>query len=182
MHYLSFTAFTGNYGAGQDRLGRAGFLHGSELIVDDDGRIEIFVGPERRGDNWLQTSPEPTLVAVRQFFLDRHNEVPISVRIECLDHDDLPPPLSAATFGRALESAAAFVAGCSGDRYLGLRGLLRILRADFPSIRRVSLLRIACCQSRNLKAARISATNGSGCSKAAKWPPTWGSFQYLMSV
>ena len=121
MHYLSFTAFTGNYGAGQDRLGRAGFLHGSELIVDDDDRIEIFVGPERRGDNWLQTHPEPTLVAVRQFFLDRHNEVPISVRIECLDHDDLPPPLSAATFGRALESAAAFVAGCSGDRYLGPR-------------------------------------------------------------
>ena len=57
MHYLSITAFTGNYGAGQDRLGQAGFLHGSDLIVDDDGRFEIFVGPERRGDNWLQTNP-----------------------------------------------------------------------------------------------------------------------------
>ena len=48
VHYLSFTAFTGNYGNGQDRLGQAGFLHGSDLIVDDDGRFEIFVGPERR--------------------------------------------------------------------------------------------------------------------------------------
>ena len=113
VHYLSFTAFTGNYGAGQDRLGQAGFLHGSDLIVDDDGRFEIFVGPVRRGDNWLQTSPEPSLIAVRQFFLDRDNEVPISVRIECLDTDDLPPPLSAESFGRALESAGAFVAGCS---------------------------------------------------------------------
>ncbi len=113
MHYLSITAFTGNYGAGQDRLGRAGFLHGGDLIVDDDGRFEIFVGPERRGDNWLQTSPEPNLIAIRQFFLDRDAEVPISMRIECLDHDDLPSPLSAERFGRALESAAAFVAGCS---------------------------------------------------------------------
>ena len=208
--------------AGQDRLGQAGFLHSGDLLVDDDGRFEIFVGPERRGHNWLQTRPE-SLIAVRQFFLDRDNEVPISVRIECLDHDDLPSPLSAEQLGRAVESAAAFVAGCStvftgwvddlgakarnaltleagpmqgawGDPNQIFRhgtydlndgeacGLLRILRADFPSIRRVSLLRIACCQSRNLKAARISATNGSGCSKAAKWPPTSGSFQYLMSV
>ena len=37
-------------------------------------------------------------------------------------------------------------------------------------------------QSRNLKAARISATKLSGCSKAAKCPPTSVSFQYLMSV
>jgi len=95
VHYLSFTAFTGNYGAGQERLGQAGFLHGGDLLVDDDGRFEIFVGPQRRGDNWLQTSPEPTLIAIRQFFLDRDNEMPISVRIECLDHDDLPPPLEA---------------------------------------------------------------------------------------
>ena len=99
--------------AGQDRLGQAGFLHSGDLLVDDDGRFEIFVGPERRGHNWLQTRPEPTLVAVRQFFLDRDNEAPISVRIECLDHDDLPSPLSAEQLGRALESAAAFVAGCS---------------------------------------------------------------------
>ena len=113
VHYLSFTAFTGNYGAGQDRLGQAGFLHGSDLTVDDDGRFEIFVGPERRGDNWLKTSPEPSLIAVRQFFLDRDSETPISVRIERLNHDDLPPPLSAERFGQSLESAGAFVAGCS---------------------------------------------------------------------
>ena len=113
VHYLSFTAFTGNYGAGQDRLGRAGFLDGGDLLVDDDGRFEILVGPEQRGDNWLRTSPEPTLIAIRQFFLDRDNELPISVRIECLDHDDLPPPLLAERFGKALDSAAAFVAGVS---------------------------------------------------------------------
>ncbi len=35
VHYLSFTAFNVNYGAGQDRLGQAGFLHGGDLLVDD---------------------------------------------------------------------------------------------------------------------------------------------------
>ena len=113
VHYLSFTAFTGNYGRGQERLGQAGFLHGGDLILDGDGHFEIFVGPERRDGNWLRTDPEPTVVAIRQFFLDRDDEMPVSVQIECLDHDDLPPPLSAERFGRALESAAAFVAGVS---------------------------------------------------------------------
>ena len=37
-------------------------------------------------------------------------------------------------------------------------------------------------QRSQANAARISATNSLGCSKAAKCPPASGSFQYLMSV
>ncbi len=113
VHYLSFSAFTGNYGAGQDRLGRAGFIHGSDLILDEDGNYEIHVGPTQRGDIWLETAPEPTQIAVRQFFLDRTNEKVATVNIECLDHDELPPPLSAERVDKALKSSVAFVKGCS---------------------------------------------------------------------
>ncbi|WP_419918797.1 hypothetical protein [Candidatus Poriferisocius sp.] len=111
IHYLSFSAFTGNYGAGQDRLGRAGFIHGHDLILDGDGNYEIHVGPTRRGDVWLETAPEPTIIAVRQFYLDRVRETPATVSIECLDHDELPPPLSADKVAKVLASAVASVSG-----------------------------------------------------------------------
>ena len=48
VHYLSFSAFAGNYGGGQDRLGVMGFLDSGELLVDDDDRVEIHVGAEKR--------------------------------------------------------------------------------------------------------------------------------------
>ena len=113
VHYLSFSAFSGNYGAARDRLGLMGFLGGEDLLVDDDGRFEIHVGPTRHDANWVETRPEPGTLAVRQFFLDREREVLPSMHIECLDHSELPAPLSPERFGRALQGAAIFVAGCS---------------------------------------------------------------------
>ena len=114
VHYLSISAFAGNYGAGQDRLGLMGFIDAGDLAVDDDGRVEIFVGPTAHDHNWVSTDPEPGMVAIRQFFLDRTSETPAELRIECLDHDDLPEPLTPESTGKALEAAATFVAGCSG--------------------------------------------------------------------
>ena len=35
VHYLSFSAFSGNYGAGRDRLGVMGFIDGGDLLIDD---------------------------------------------------------------------------------------------------------------------------------------------------
>jgi len=113
VHYLSFSAFAGNYGAGQDRLGVMGFLDGGDLLVDEQGRIEIHIGPTPSGDNWLPTRGEPGTLAVRQFFRDRSAEAPARLSIECLDHSDPPEPLTPQSVHKALERAAAFVAGCS---------------------------------------------------------------------
>ena len=113
VHYLSFSAFAGNYGAGQDRLGVMGFLDGGDLLVDDDGRVEIHVGPTRTGDNWVPTRPEPGMLAVRQFFCDRTSEEPARLSVECLDHSDPPEPLTSEAVHKGLERAAQFVAGCS---------------------------------------------------------------------
>jgi hypothetical protein len=113
VRYLSFSAFAGNYGAGQDRLGVMGFIDGGDLAIDEDGRFEVFVGPKREGDNWVETRPEPGLIAIRQFFLDRETEVPAQLGIECLDTDETLAPLSPEKLGKALDGAGAFVAGCS---------------------------------------------------------------------
>ncbi len=113
VHYLSFSAFAGNYGAAQERLGVMGFIDGSDLLVDEEGNFELFVGPTPHDHNWVKTDPEPGMLAIRQFFLDRSTEVLPTLRIECLDHDELPPPLSPTQFGKQLQGAMMFVAGCS---------------------------------------------------------------------
>ena len=61
VRYLSFSAFAGNYGAGQERLGVMGFVDGNHLVVGPDGRFEVFVGPKCEGDKWVETRPEPGL-------------------------------------------------------------------------------------------------------------------------
>jgi hypothetical protein len=113
VHYLSLSAFAGNYGAAQDRLGVMGFLDGKDLVVDDDGRFEVILSGSREGENWIEMRPEPGTLAIRQFFLDRDNEIPARMRIECLDTKEALPPLTPERFGRSLNGAGAFVAGCS---------------------------------------------------------------------
>jgi len=113
VRYLSLSAFAGNYGAGQDRLGVMGFLDGGDLVMDEGDRFEVFIGPKREGTNWIETRPEPGMLAIRQFFLDRDSETPAQLRIECLDNDRPLAPLTPERLGAALDGAAGFVAGCS---------------------------------------------------------------------
>lgn len=113
VRYLSLSAFSGNYGAAQDRLGVMGFIDGGDLVLDDEGRFEIFVGARKEGENWIETRPEPGTLAIRQFFLDRTTETPAQLQIECLDTDESPPPLTPVKFGKALDAASGFVVGCS---------------------------------------------------------------------
>lgn len=114
VHYLSISAFAGNYGSGQDRLALMGFIDGSDLLVDEDGSLEIFVGPTPHDHNWIPTQPEPGSLGIRQFFLDRNSETQADLRIECLDHDESPANLTAERLGKNLEGASMFLAGCSG--------------------------------------------------------------------
>jgi hypothetical protein len=113
VHYLSLSAFSGNYGAGKDRLGVMGFLDGNELVVDDDGRFEVILSQTREAKNWIEMRPEAGTLAIRQFFLDRESESPAQLRIERLDATETLAPLTPERFGRALKGAAAFVVGCS---------------------------------------------------------------------
>ena len=60
--------------------------------LEDDGRFEIVLAPERPpglapGANWLRTATEPDLglLIVRQTFLDRSSEEPATVRIARVD-------------------------------------------------------------------------------------------------
>ncbi|KAJ9473238.1 hypothetical protein DIPPA_08022 [Diplonema papillatum] len=115
IKYISFGATSGVYGRGAG-MKTVGFVEGSELEMDAEGRFSIFVGPERSPDykNWLQTNEECTGVYVRMTFGRKDAEVPSDLDIKRIgDTDGKPSPITAEAMVEALESTSGLVAGAS---------------------------------------------------------------------
>ena len=69
VHFLELATQIGSYGEGRG-LPASGHLDGSELVLDEEGRFEVHIGPERKGPNWLRTVPETRTLIIRQNRLD----------------------------------------------------------------------------------------------------------------
>jgi hypothetical protein len=108
--YLGFGTYYGQYGS-KARSGCSGYLEGSELQTDADGRFEITLSCERRSGNWLRMEPDTLMLIVRQNFLDRENEKPAELRLERIGTVGPPEPLAPVRLARALCDAARFVVG-----------------------------------------------------------------------
>ncbi len=80
VRYMSFQANTG--------MANHGNIRKDELECDADGDFELWIGPEERPGNWLQTPPETDLLITRQFFCDWDNEQRATLQIELVS--DLP--------------------------------------------------------------------------------------------
>lgn len=61
-------------------------LFGSEMEIGWDGSFEVYIGGERRGPNWLPTTPETRKLFIRNGF-DDWSETPAQIRIERLGMD-----------------------------------------------------------------------------------------------
>ncbi len=108
--FLSFGTKANRY-ATEGTMASTGELDGGDLVVNSDGTFEIAVSRERRPGNWLPLGADSTLLIVRETFLDRPNETPATVTIECVGGPSRPEPLRAERLDRGLAAAAAFVAG-----------------------------------------------------------------------
>lgn len=86
-----------------------GNLIDSDIAVADDGKFEIFLGPQPHAGNWIRTTPGAWRVTVRQFFADWENEAPMNARIDCLDEHEHNPVLTPAQVIRGLQESAAWV-------------------------------------------------------------------------
>ena len=69
-------------------------INGDDLLVDWDGGVEVWYGPEQHTGNWIKTSPGPQTVVIRQFFGRWDTEEPMRLRIERVDATGAPPPPS----------------------------------------------------------------------------------------
>ena len=80
---------------------------GHELVTDDDGRFELFIGGGRQGANWLPTTPGSRKIFFRQFF-DRWDEEPAQIAIERVDMAEPRPLPTSATMIEAMRWAGDF--------------------------------------------------------------------------
>jgi hypothetical protein len=113
IHYMSFAAQNQNFAAREKITGGAGHLNDSEIEMDANGNFEIIASVKEQSGNWLRLAPDTSMVLLRQTFLDRSIETPVSVDIECLESEGTPPPLDPAAVGGNLLGAAMYAIGCS---------------------------------------------------------------------
>lgn len=119
VNYLGIGAYSGGYTAGAPTPGRQGYLEYNAPATPDEA-VDIVVSQEKPvdlppGTEWLQTSPDTTILIIRNFFLDRTTERSSTLSIDCLDRDHLsPPPLSPKQLADGLAGASLFVHGVVG--------------------------------------------------------------------
>ncbi len=113
IHYLSFAAQNQNFAAREKITGGAGHLNDSEIEMDADGNFEIIASQKEEPGNWLKLAPDTSMILLRQTFLDRNSESPVTAEIECLDSDGPPSPLDPRNVAGNLNGSAMYAIGCA---------------------------------------------------------------------
>jgi hypothetical protein len=89
-------------------------LFGHDMEVAWDGGFEVWIGGERRGPNWLPTTPGSRKLFIRQGF-DDWSELPATMRIERIGMTEPRPMPDPSEMIGAIDWAADFVRGVAGD-------------------------------------------------------------------
>jgi hypothetical protein len=89
-------------------------LFGDQLQTAWDGSFELFIGGERRGPNWLPTTPGSRKLFIRQGF-DHWDETSTRMRIERIDMDTPMPMATPETIVEAVHWAGNFLEGIMAD-------------------------------------------------------------------
>ena len=110
VHYLSFGSKTNKYDE-DGTMATTGELDIKNVNLKKDNSFEIILSKLAKGSNWLPLSKESNLIIVRQTFLDKQNEEPANINIECLNAPNSPIPLSGKRLVQSLKTVSAFVEG-----------------------------------------------------------------------
>jgi hypothetical protein len=84
-----------------------------QLELGDDGRLEVYIGPEPVPGNWIETDERARYMMIRQYAHDWSGREEGVFRIECLDDVPARAPLSAEAVRAGLEDAVSFVRNAS---------------------------------------------------------------------
>lgn len=110
IDYIGFFTQNGVYGQ-PGGMAPCGKLEGRDLVIEADGSFEIIMSKEKKGKNWLKIEDSSSLLIVRQTFFDRTSEVSAELKIENLNGQKAPKPLSPEKIDKGLDTASLFVAG-----------------------------------------------------------------------
>lgn len=123
VNYLGIGAYSGGYTSGAPTPGRQGYLEYNAPATAEE-TVDVVVSQDEPADlplgaRWLQTTPDTTVLIIRNFYLDRTTERTSDLSIECLDRDrEVPSPLSPKQLAGGLALAGLFVHGCV-DLFVG---------------------------------------------------------------
>ncbi|MCX4240703.1 DUF1214 domain-containing protein [Paraliomyxa miuraensis] len=120
VHYLGFGTQHGHYGK-NGGLPPTGYLEGSQLRMDAEGRFEITLSAReppqqedgKEGGNWLPMTEQTGTLIVRQTFLDREREVPAQLEIMCTSEEAVARHLTPRDLVEGLRNTSSLVAGAS---------------------------------------------------------------------
>lgn len=114
-------------------------LFGYNMEVAWDGSFEVYIGGEKRGPNWLPTTPCSRKLFIRQGF-DDWSELPATMRIERMDMDTPRPLPTTEEMIDAMEWAGDFLVTMMRDNpdwaYEFAEDINPQLLNEFPSSRR----------------------------------------------
>jgi hypothetical protein len=111
--YIGIGVFAGGFGGGGRRT--IAHLNHEDLAIDPDGSFELLLGPDEETEKGrrIRLDRDASTILVRETFLDRGREVGTGLRIDCLDVDLPPPPLTAEEASTKILSAGMWVLGCA---------------------------------------------------------------------
>jgi hypothetical protein len=108
--YFSIGSKANRY-AKDGTMASTGELSDADLVVEQDGTVEIIASATPHDKNWLPLAPDSTGLVVRQTYLDRTTEVPGRWRIERVGGPARPGDLTPDLLAKALRRAALSVHG-----------------------------------------------------------------------
>src|SRR5262249_19838292 len=83
----------------------------TDLHVEADGLLELWIAPDTREGNWMATDPSARMLLVRQYLCDWECDRAATLTIERVDTAGEPPPSppSAGALVASLDRAATWV-------------------------------------------------------------------------
>lgn len=116
-------------------------LFGHDMEIGWDGSFEVYIGGEKRGPNWLPTTPQTRKLFIRNGF-DDWSEVPAQIRIERVGMDSPRPMPTPEEMITAMDWAGNFLTTMMHDNpdwaYEFAEDINPNLKNQFPTGRRLS--------------------------------------------
>ena len=110
--WMEFTVYAGKIGLDSGSA-QVGAITEVDLQVGPDGSFELMLSPDPQSGNWIRTTPEASVLFIRQYAHDWGRTQDATFAIECVGASGDRPPLTVAEVARAMARTAGYVARSS---------------------------------------------------------------------
>lgn len=110
--FIEFTVYAGKIGLDSGSA-QVGAITEADLKVGPDGSYELMLSPDPQPGNWIRTTPEATVLYIRQYAHDWRKARDTTFKIERVGATGYRPSLTVAEVSQAMNRTATYVARSS---------------------------------------------------------------------